>query len=68
LRSAFFLRRERDVARELHGDRAGATLRLAPLTRNSRNSSEREHIDATVLIEALILGVQQRFDEQGRHP
>jgi len=43
-------------------------LRLAAADQEfAEHVQEREHIDATVLVKALILGVQQRPDEQGRH-
>ena len=59
--------RERDVARQLHGDggRAGAHIRV------QQNADdvvrERDVVDATVFVEALVLGVQQRVREVFRH-
>ena len=59
--------RERDVARQLHGDggRAGAHIRV------QQNADdvvrERDVIDAAVFVEALVLGVQERVREVFRH-
>ena len=62
---------ERDVARQLHGDgaRAGAqgAFEQQALDQAEGVVGQGYEIDAAVLVEALVLGVEQRADEVARH-
>ena len=64
----FLFRRKGNVARELHGDGAGAPAFFATTDEKfAPYAEEGQHVDAAVLIETRVLSIENRLDKKRRH-